>query len=104
VVSGRGVSVPDAHVGIHHTNGVPAHRFSRRASADLKPLPEGDGPCGDHGDRRHLRGEQFDSIAVRLTRWLTFRQTATRSCGPNLAAYGPIAGPHGRPAGATFTL
>jgi hypothetical protein len=104
VVNGRGVSVPDAHVGINHTNGVSTHRFSRGASADLKPLPEGDGPCGDHGDRRHLRGEQFDSIAVRLTRWLTFRQTATRSCGPNLAPYGPIAGPHGRPAGATFTL
>jgi hypothetical protein len=29
--------------------------------------------------------EQFDSIAVRLTRWLTFRQTPTRSYGPNLA-------------------
>ncbi|VBA46917.1 hypothetical protein LAUMK13_05745 [Mycobacterium innocens] len=26
--------------------------------------------------------EQFDGIAVRLTRWLTFRQTATRSRGP----------------------
>lgn len=48
--------------------------------------------------------EQFDSIAGRLTRWLTFRQTATRLCGPNLAPYGPISGPHGRPAGATFTL
>jgi hypothetical protein len=48
--------------------------------------------------------EQFDNIAVRLTRWLTFRQTATRSCGPNLAPYGPIAGLHDRPAGATFTL
>jgi hypothetical protein len=48
--------------------------------------------------------EQFDSIAVRLTRWLTFRQTATRSCNPNLAPYGPIEGPHGHPAGATFTL
>ena len=48
--------------------------------------------------------EQFDSIAVRLTRWLTFRQAATRSCGPNLAPYGPIARPHGRPAGATFTF
>jgi hypothetical protein len=29
--------------------------------------------------------EQFDSIAVRLTRWLTFHQTATRSYRPNLA-------------------
>lgn len=48
--------------------------------------------------------EQFGNIAVRLTRWLTFRQTATRSCGPNLAPYGPIGGPHGRSAGATFTL
>jgi hypothetical protein len=48
--------------------------------------------------------EQFDNVTVRLTRWLTFRQTATRSHGPNLAPYGPIAGPHGRPAGATFTL
>ncbi len=47
--------------------------------------------------------EQFDSIAVRLTRWLTFRQAAARSRGPNLAPYGPIARPHGRPAGATFT-
>jgi len=41
--------------------------------------------------------EQFDSIAVRLTRWLTFRQTAARSCGPNVAPYGPI-WPHGRTA------
>ncbi len=48
--------------------------------------------------------EQFDSIAVRLTRWLTFRQTATRARGPNLAPIWPIEGPHGRPAGATFTL
>lgn len=35
MVSGRGMSVPDAHVGIRHTNGVPTHRFSRTASADL---------------------------------------------------------------------
>jgi hypothetical protein len=48
--------------------------------------------------------EQCDDIAVRLTRWLTFRQTTTRSCGPNVAPYGPMAGPHGRLAGATFTL
>jgi hypothetical protein len=27
--------------------------------------------------------EQFGNIAVRLTRRLTFRQTATTSCGPN---------------------
>lgn len=33
----------------------------------------------------------------------TFRLLGTRSCGPNLAPYGPIAGLHGRPAGATFT-
>ncbi len=33
--------------------------------------------------------EQFGNIAVRLTRWLTFRQTATRARGPNLAPIWP---------------
>jgi hypothetical protein len=58
------------------------HRFSRKASADPKPLPEGDGPCGITVSADTYAGEQFDNIAVRQTRWLAFRQTATRSCGP----------------------